>query len=148
MRIQIGWICLLIISLGISVFSVIVAAFPSGPEALLYRADGLASFGLGLNGALSAIVPFRRVERWAWWTLWCYPAFWLAHPLGDLAPATDHIHQVVFIAHSLIGLMVPAGWRFWTTSLTTSGWSSTSSPFTHRFGRDPRRVSEITRVRQ
>ncbi|MBP1137686.1 hypothetical protein JOE31_003918 [Arthrobacter sp. PvP023] len=32
---------------------------------------------------------------------------WTAHLLGNLPPGTDHIHQVVFIALSLIGLVTP-----------------------------------------
>ncbi|MEV4049622.1 hypothetical protein AB0J55_00385 [Amycolatopsis sp. NPDC049688] len=70
--------------------------------------DGLASIGLGLFGVLLAAVHFRRRERWAWFALWFYPAFWLAHLLGSLPPGKDHVHQVVFIALSLIGLVLPS----------------------------------------
>ena len=58
-------------------------------------------------GVLIAVLPFRRRERWAWWALWFYPAFWTVHLVGNLPPGKDHVHQVVFIALSLIGLVLP-----------------------------------------
>ena len=107
LTLRIGWICLAVVSLGILVFGVVVAVIPVGGDERLYRADGLASIGLGLFGGLLALVPYRRVERWAWYALWFYPLFWAAHLLGQLPPGNDHIHQVVFIALSLIGLLLP-----------------------------------------
>ena len=108
LRLQIGWICLAIVSLGILVFGAVVAIVPTGPDEGLYRADGLASIGLGLFGGLLVLVPYRRVERWAWYALWFYPLFWVAHLIWQLPPGTDHIHQVVFIVLSVIGLLLPA----------------------------------------
>ncbi|WP_236795373.1 hypothetical protein [Amycolatopsis sp. GM8] len=102
-----GWICLVAVSLGIAGFGVVVAIAPPAGDTLLYRADGLASAGVGLFGALLALVPFRRRERWAWFALWFYPLFWAAHLAGQLPPGKDHIHQVVFLVLSLAGLLVP-----------------------------------------
>jgi hypothetical protein len=76
LTVQIGWICLAIVSLAILVFGVVVAVVPTGGDAALYRADGLASTGLGLFGTLIVLVPYRRIERWAWCALWFYPVFW------------------------------------------------------------------------
>ncbi|CAH0327134.1 hypothetical protein [Microbacterium sp. Bi128] len=104
----IGRICLAIVSAGLLVFGAIVAAVPMGADVGLYRANGLASFGLGLFGGLIVLVPYRRGEPWAWYALWFYPLFWAAHLIGQLPPGTDHIHQVVFIALSLTGLLLPA----------------------------------------
>jgi hypothetical protein len=59
---------------------------PVDGDALLLRADGLASVGLGLFGGLIAIILFRRGERWAWCALWFYPVFWIAHLVGGLPP--------------------------------------------------------------
>jgi K+ transporter len=101
-----GWICLLIVSVGILGFGVATASFSSDP---LARADGVALTGMGLFGTVITVVPFRRRERWAWVVLWFYPLFWLAHLLGRLPPGKDHVHQVVFILLSLAGLLVPAG---------------------------------------
>jgi len=41
--------------------------------------------------------------------LWYYPVFWTAHLVGTLPPGKDHIHQVVFIVLSVIGLLLPVG---------------------------------------
>jgi hypothetical protein len=49
---------LVAVSVGIVGFGVVVAR-PAG-DALLYRADGLASIGVGLFGGLLALVPLRR----------------------------------------------------------------------------------------
>jgi hypothetical protein len=59
----------------------------SGDKPLM-RADGMASIGVGLFGVLITLVPFRRRERWAWWVLWFYPAFWLVHLVGDCRRGT------------------------------------------------------------
>ncbi|SEI15353.1 hypothetical protein SAMN04515692_12352 [Leifsonia sp. CL147] len=105
--VRIGWICLAIVSAGILVFGLVIAVVPMGGDELLYRADGLASIGFGLFGGLIVLLPYRRVERWAWGALWFYPVFWAAHLFGNLPPGTDHIHQIVFIVLSLIGLLLP-----------------------------------------
>lgn len=104
---RIGWLCLVLVSLGILVFGLVEALAPAGADPLLYRADGLASTGLGLFGGLIALLPFRRRERWAWYALWFYPLFWVVHLVGGLPPGKDHIHQVVFIVLSLAGLLLP-----------------------------------------
>lgn len=106
LALRVGWICLLIVSVGIAGFGVVAAL--SGAN-LLYRADGVALTGMGLFGGLLTLIPFRRRERWAWFALWFYPIFWLAHLLGRLPPGKDHVHQVLFIVLSLAGLVLPAG---------------------------------------
>lgn len=105
--VRVGWICLAVVSAGILVFGIVVALVPMGGDELLYKADGLASIGLGLFGGLLSVVPYRRRERWAWWTLWFYPLFWAVHLFAQLPPGTDHVHQIVFIVLSLIGLLLP-----------------------------------------
>ncbi|MGW4528833.1 hypothetical protein [Amycolatopsis sp. NPDC004378] len=107
-ELRVGWISLAAVSLGIAGFGIVVAIVPPADDALLYRADGLASIGVGLFGGLLALVPYRRRERWAWIALWFYPLFWLAHLLGGLPPGKDHVHQIAFIALSLVGLMLPS----------------------------------------
>lgn len=107
LTVRIGWLCLAAVSLGILVFGVAVALFPPDGDAGVYRADGLASAGLGLFGTLIVLVPYRRRERWAWYALWFYPFFWVVHLIGNLPPGDDHVHQVLFIALSLLGLLLP-----------------------------------------
>lgn len=104
---RVAWLCLVLVSLGILGFGLVEALVPAGADRLLYRADGLASTGMGLFGGLLALVPFRRRERWAWLALWFYPVFWVAHLVGGLPPGKDHVHQVVFIVLSLAGLLLP-----------------------------------------
>ena len=104
---RVGWLCLVVVSLGILGFGVVAALVPMGTDDLLMRADGLASIGVGLFGGLLSMIPFRRRERWAWYALWFYPAFWLAHLVGGLPPGKDHVHQVLFIMVSIAGLLVP-----------------------------------------
>jgi hypothetical protein len=105
---RVSWIGLTVVSIGIFGFGVVMALVPMKVDNLLYRADGLAALGLGLFGGLLAMIPFRRRERWAWYALWFYPVFWLAHLIFGLPPGTDHVHQVVFIVFSLGGLLIPA----------------------------------------
>jgi hypothetical protein len=53
-----------------------------------------------------AMTAFRRRERWAFFSLCYWPIFWTAHLVGNLPPGKDHIHQVLFIALSLLGLLL------------------------------------------
>ena len=98
-----GWISLATVGLAILVFGLITTVVP-GPPYL--RAIGAASIGMGLFGLLITTISYRRRERWAWYALWYYPAFWTAHLVGGLPPGKDHIHQVVFIILSLAGLLL------------------------------------------
>lgn len=113
---RVGWICLLLVGIGILGFGLGAACFSSDP---LLRADGVALTGFGLFGIVVTLIPFRRGERWAWLLLWFYPVFWLVHLLGTLPPGTDHVHQIVFVALSLAGLLV-TGRAFWRPDLTTA----------------------------
>jgi uncharacterized membrane protein HdeD (DUF308 family) len=103
---KIAWLSLAIIGVAILIFGLIVTVWPGSSDPLFLRAIGVASIGMGLFGVLITVIPYRRRERWAWFTLWYYPVFWLAHFLGGLPPGQDHIHQIVFIALSLIGLFI------------------------------------------
>jgi uncharacterized membrane protein HdeD (DUF308 family) len=104
---KISWISLAIIGVAILVFGLIVAVWPGSSNPLFLQAIGVASIGLGLFGLLITLIPYRRRERWAWFALWYYPIFWSAHLFGRLPPGQDHIHQIVFILLSLIGLLLP-----------------------------------------
>lgn len=108
MSLRLGWIFLGVVSVGILGFGVVAATVPTSGDELLMRADGVAATGLGLFGVLITLLPFRRRERWAWFALWFYPAFWFVHLVGGLPPGKDHVHQVVFIVLSLVGLVLPA----------------------------------------
>ncbi len=104
---NIAWILLAIVGVAIFGFGLIVTVWPGATNAAFLQASGVAAIGMGLFGVMITLNAFRRGERWAWVALWYYPVFWLAHYLGDLPPGQDHIHQIVFIILSLIGLLVP-----------------------------------------
>ncbi len=106
-RFRIAWVLLAIIGVAILVFGLVITVWPGSNDPLAMRADGVASIGMGLFGLMLTVNAFRRRERWAWLTLWYYPLFWLAHLLGGLPPGQDHIHQIVFIVLSIVGLLVP-----------------------------------------
>lgn len=116
---RLGWTCLLLVGVGILAFGLVTAIMPTSGDEPLMRADGAASTGLGLFGTLIALIPYRRRERWAWFALWFYPAFWVVHLVGRLPPGKDHIHQVVFIVLSLVGLLLPVRQFFHESSSGT-----------------------------
>jgi hypothetical protein len=105
LRFKVSWIALLVTGLATLVFGLIVIFVRSSDEQYL-RAIGAASIGMGLFGAMITVTAFRRRARWAFFALWYYPTFWIAHLVGSLPPGKDHIHQVVFIVLSLLGLLL------------------------------------------
>jgi hypothetical protein len=102
-----AWISLAIIGLAILVFGLLTALMPASGGAPYLRAIGVASIGMGLFGVLITTIAYRGRERWAWFALWYYPLFWTWHLLGGSPPGKDHVHQVVFIVVSLVGLILP-----------------------------------------
>ena len=103
---KITWILLAITGVAIFLFGLIVAVWPGSDNPLFLRAIGVASMGMGLFGVIITLIPYRRHERWAWFTLWYYPVFWGAHLFGNLPPGQDHIHQIAFIILSLASLFL------------------------------------------
>jgi hypothetical protein len=108
LRFRISWIALLISGLATLVFGLVVVVL-GGTEGQYLKAIGAASIGMGLFGIMITLTAFRRRERWAFFSLCYYPVFWTAHLVGNLPPGRDHIHQVVFIVLSLVGLVLPIG---------------------------------------
>jgi len=106
LRFKLAWIALTIIGVAILLFGVIVILWPGAQDALYLRTIGVASIGMGLFGTLISVIPYRRRQRWAWFVLWYYPLFWLAHLLGNLPPGQDHVHQVVFILLAITSLLL------------------------------------------
>src|SRR5512143_1914032 len=106
MLFKITWIVLAIIGVAIFLFGLIVTISPGPDNPLFLQAIGAASMGMGLFGIMITVIPYRRHQRWAWFTLWYYAVFWSAHLFGNLPPGQDHIHQIVFILLSLASLLV------------------------------------------
>ncbi len=106
---KIAWISLAITGVAILVFGLIATVWPASSDRSSLQAIGVASIGMGLFGVMITMFAYRRHERWAWFTLWYYPIFWIAHFVGGLPPGQDHVHQIVFIVLSLAGLLIPVG---------------------------------------
>jgi hypothetical protein len=109
-----GWMLLLATGIGILGFGIIATAYPQiaglpteEEGLLLLRAIGVATTGMGIFGVMITLRAYRRKEKWAWFTLWYYPIFWTMHLVWGLPPGNDHIHQIVFIVISLLGLLLP-----------------------------------------
>ncbi len=50
------------------------------PDGILAaRMLGTVLLGMVVFGLAVILVPFRRGERWAWYALWYYPAFFMLH---------------------------------------------------------------------
>jgi uncharacterized membrane protein HdeD (DUF308 family) len=107
---KISWISLLATGIGFLGFGIIVTAYPqiaSPTEEGLLQSIGVATTGMGIFGIMITLRAYRKREKWAWFTLWYYPIFWTIHLAGGLPPGNDHIHQIVFIIISLLGLLLP-----------------------------------------
>jgi hypothetical protein len=104
---KIAWVSLAIIGVAILLFGLVATAVPNSSDPPFVRSIGVASIGMGLFGLLITVIAYRRRERWAWFALWYYPAFWTAHLVGGLPPGKEHIHQIVFIVLSLAALILP-----------------------------------------
>ena len=121
---RIGWILLFVNGIAILGFGIAIAMFPRiaagvPAEEGLARAIGVATTGMGIFGVMITLGPYRRKrERWAWFTLWYYPLFWAVHLVAGLPPGSEHIHQIVFIILSLLGLLLPAGQFFQARSIS------------------------------
>ncbi len=85
----------------------------STPEAVFgIRLYGMAFTGLNIFGLAIILKSFRKGERWAWYSLWYYPIFYLAlsffqqtvyHPFGPIAIYLAILFAIVYA----IGLLLP-----------------------------------------
>jgi hypothetical protein len=75
----------------------------------LMGAFGVTWAGFNIFALILALIPFRRSERWAWYTLWMLPLLWLS--LFALAPDL-RVYLVLAIVTTL-GLILPYR-RFFT----------------------------------
>src|ERR671933_3088586 len=106
LRFTFAWMVLALIGVATFGFGLIVTLWPGTTDPLFLRTIGVASMGMGFFGVMITIIPYKRGERWAWFTLWYYPLFWLAHLLGGLPPGHDHVHQIGFLVLSLVSLLI------------------------------------------
>jgi len=64
---------------------------------------GTLAAGMALFGAAITLSAFRRGERWAWFVLWYYPAFFTAHILAS----GSGIPGMPLLLLSMLGLLLP-----------------------------------------
>ena len=108
-----GWI-ILSASVALSLLGAVLLMFPADPahrdpEVLwVIRAWGMTWVGFNLLALVFILIPFRRGERWAWYTLWILPLLWLA--LFALAPELP-LYVVLGIL-TATGLILPYRWFF------------------------------------
>ena len=69
----------------------------------LMGALGVTWVGFNLFALILTLIPFRRGERWAWFTLWMLPLMWLS----QFALAPDHSYYLVLAIISAVGLILP-----------------------------------------
>ena len=69
----------------------------------LMGALGVTWVGFNLFALILTLIPFRRGERWAWFTLWMLPLLWLSQFV--LAP--DLSYYLVLAIISAVGLILP-----------------------------------------
>ncbi len=64
---------------------------------------GVTWVGFNIFALVLALIPFRRGERWAWYTLWMLPLLWLL----QFALAPDLPYYLVLAIITTLGLILP-----------------------------------------
>lgn len=64
---------------------------------------GVTWVGFNVLALVIILVPFRRAERWAWYTLWLLPLMWLS--LFALSPDLPYFLALAIV--TAVGLVLP-----------------------------------------
>ena len=64
---------------------------------------GVTWVGFNLFALILTLIPYRRGERWAWFTLWMLPLLWLF----QFALSPDLSYYLVLAIISTVGLILP-----------------------------------------
>ena len=64
---------------------------------------GITWVGFNLFALILTLIPYRRGERWAWFTLWMLPLLWLS----QFALSPDLSYYLVLAIISTVGLILP-----------------------------------------
>jgi magnesium-transporting ATPase (P-type) len=93
---------------AVAVLAGVIAMSVNAPMEDPFERDArvlITTFGVGMAvlAAVVALVPFRHGEPWAWWVLWAWPVFFVAHvvALGTVVP--DAVLAVMTAAALLAG---------------------------------------------
>jgi hypothetical protein len=103
---------ILVVSAIFGIVAAVITAFP--PEYILSSpffqsaypimgALGITSVGFYIFALAVILVPYRRDERWAWYTLWMLPLLWLS----QFALAPDLPYYLVVSVITAFGLILP-----------------------------------------
>lgn len=106
-----GWVILLASAL-LGIVAAVLMAIP--PEYIrsspifelaypLMATLSIASIGFYMFAVAVILVPYRRCERWAWYTLWLLPLMWLSQFV--LAP--DRLYYLALAIMTTVGLILP-----------------------------------------
>jgi hypothetical protein len=63
---------------------------------------GVTWVGFNILALVMTLIPYRRYERWAWYTLWILPLLWLSH----FAFSPDLPYLIVALL-TTVGLVLP-----------------------------------------
>jgi hypothetical protein len=116
-----AWIPLFLVTLVILLFlsggeegpvaeGSVLHAFASSPHFTDEAPGSILELRLRGNLLLMVVVlglavilgPFRRGERWAWWALWCYPAFFVLHIIAFGTFVIDGIFALICVSSLLV----------------------------------------------
>jgi hypothetical protein len=104
-----GW-TILFVSALLGIFGGVSLMFPSDPTSIgpsglwLLRAWGMTWVGFNILVLAMSVGPYRRGERWAWYTLWLMPLLFIAYFL--IAPERVYFYLVLSVL-SALGLILP-----------------------------------------
>ncbi len=59
--------------------------------------------GFSIFALVLSLIPYRRGERWAWWTLGLLPVLWLI----DFMLVPSAVYNLVFAVIGALGLILP-----------------------------------------
>jgi hypothetical protein len=78
---------------------------------LYFRGGGLSDMGFGFLITVISSTAYRRGERWAWYTLWSVPVFFLGFTAITMSvgPSASGLlpYLTLFVILSLLGLLLP-----------------------------------------
>ena len=103
-----AWI-ILFASAALGIFGGVALLFPSDLTSQnsrvlwLTRAWGMTWVGFNILALAVIVGPYRRGERWAWYTLWLLPLLWLA----QFVLARDLPYYLVLAIITALGLILP-----------------------------------------
>ena len=101
---------ILFVSALVGIFGGVILLFPTDSASLsprdvwVIRAWGITWVGFNILVLALSVGPYRRGERWAWYTLWLVPLLFIGYFL--IAPETVYSYLVLATLTAL-GLILP-----------------------------------------